>query len=82
MGVQPLSFSAGINVAAVAPQSATAFRAPNAAPAASASAFGFGASTTTSATPLTFGSRPAAPTAVASAGVSFGQPQASIGKKF
>ena len=78
LGVQPLSFSAGTNVAAVAPQSAPAFGAP----AATTSTFGFGATTTTSAAPLTFGAQPAAAAtpapAAASTGFSFGgQPQAS-----
>ena len=76
LGVQPLSFSAGTNVAAVAPQSAPAFGAP-----ASTSTFGFGATTTTSAAaPLTFGAQPVAAStpAVASTGFSFGgHPQAS-----
>merc|ERR1712156_348117 len=70
--------SAGSNVAAVAPQSAPAFGAP----AATTSTFGFGATTTTSAAPLTFGAQPVAAAtpapAAASTGFSFGgQPQAS-----
>ena len=72
LGVQPLSFGAGTQVAAVAPQSAPAFGST----AAPAPTFGFGTTApTASVAPLSFGT-PAAP-AAASAGLSFGQPQAA-----
>ena len=72
LGVQPLSFGAGTQVAAVAPQSAPAFGST----AAPAPTFGFGTTApTASVAPLSFGT-PAAP-AAAPAALSFGQPQAA-----
>jgi hypothetical protein len=72
LGVQPLSFGAGTQVAAVAPQSAPAFGST----ATPASTFGFGTTAlTASVAPLSFGT-PAAP-AAAPTGLSFGQPQAA-----
>ena len=72
LGVQPLSFGAGTQVAAVAPTSAPAFGSTGA----PASTFSFGTTApTASVAPLSFGT-PAAP-AAAPAGLSFGQPQAA-----